>query len=214
MNQTCKFCSVFDLAEAPCDRPILRTPNFVVVPTIGALVPGWMLIVSKDHYVSAGALPQGALVELRKTIDTVANGMRQATKTAAVFEHGPVCENTVVGCGIDHCHVHVAPLEFDLYSEATQLSREARIRWAFAEDVTTTKVYHEAGEPYLYIEQNGLRRIGTSVSLPSQFFRRVIASRQGRPEEFDWKRHNGVSPAHLIETNRLSLVLTGAHSSG
>jgi diadenosine tetraphosphate (Ap4A) HIT family hydrolase len=214
MNRTCKFCSVFDLAEAPCDRPILRTPNFIVAPSIGALVPGWMLIVSTDHYVSAGALPHDSLLELRETIDTVATAMRHVSRSAAIFEHGPVCENTVVGCGIDHCHVHVVPLEFDLYSEAAQLSRERGIRWDVAADLTATRDYHEAGHSYLYIEQNGLRRIGTSPNHLSQFFRRVIASRQGRPEEFDWKRHDAVSPAHLAEAHRLSLVLPGAQLSG
>lgn len=214
MTHTCKFCSVFDLAEAPCDRPIFRTPNFIVAPTIGALVPGWMLIVSTTHFVSAGALPHDALVELRDTIDTVATAMRQSNKPAAIFEHGPVCENTVVGCGIDHCHVHVVPLEFNLYSQAAQPSREAGIRWKPAADITATKDYHDAGHPYLYIEENGLCRIGTSANLPSQFFRRVIASQQGRPDEFDWKRHADVTPAHLAEADRLSLALPGAHSGG
>ena len=214
MTYTCKFCTVFDLADAPCNIPILRTPNFIVAPTIGALVPGWMLVVSTTHYVSAGALPHDALVELRDTIDMVASAMRSADKTAAIFEHGPICENTVVGCGIDHCHVHIVPLEFDLHAEAAQLSREFRMRWEPASDLGATKLYHEGGLPYLYIEQNGLRRIGTSPNIPSQFFRRVIASRQGRPKEFDWKRHESVLPAHMAEIKRLRLVLPGAHPVG
>jgi ATP adenylyltransferase len=214
MTYICKFCSVFHLAEAPCDRPIFRTPNFIVAPTIGALVPGWMLVVSTRHYISAGALPHDALAELRDTIEAVVTAMRSTGRTPAVFEHGPVCENTVVGCGIDHCHIHVAPLEFDLYSEAAQLSKAAGIRWEPAPAINATKAYHEGGRPYLYIEQNGLRQIGTSSNIPSQFFRRVIASQQGRPEEFDWKRHPVATAPHLAEANRLSLVLPGAHFVG
>jgi len=214
MTHTCKFCSVFDSSEAPCDRPILRTPNFIVAPSVGALVPGWMLVVSTKHYISAGALPHELLAELRGTINTVAAAMRQTSRTAAIFEHGPARENTVVGCGIDHCHVHVVPLEFDLYSAAGQLSKETGISWEPAADITSTKAYHEGGHPYLYIQQNDVGKIGTSSNPPSQFFRRVIASRQGRPEEFDWRRHDAVAPAHLAEVHRLTLVLPGASAVG
>lgn len=210
MTLTCKFCSVFHLAATPCDRPVLRTPNFVVAPTVGALVPGWMLIVSNKHYIAAGALEIPMLEELRETIRTVAAAMQRDHRTAAVFEHGPVCENSAVGCGIDHCHVHVVPVEFDLFSEAASLSAEAGIQWETAADLTVTNTYHRAGRPYLYLEQNGVRRIGSSRSLPSQFFRRVIASRQGRPQEFDWKAHDVVSSAHLREARRLSLALGDA----
>jgi diadenosine tetraphosphate (Ap4A) HIT family hydrolase len=173
-----------------------------------------MLVVSTTHYVSAGALPHDVLAELRDTIDAVATAMRHTSRTVAIFEHGPACENTVVGCGIDHCHIHIVPLEFDLYSEAAQLSNETGIRWKPAADIATTKRYHDGGHPYLYIEQNGLRRIGTSTNLPSQFFRRVIASQQGRPKEFDWKGHDAATPAHLAEAHRLSLVLPGAYPLG
>lgn len=208
MNKTCKFCSVFDLAEAPCDRPVLRTPNFIVAPTVGALVPGWMLIVSREHHISAGSLPTPLFAELRETIDRVFSAMTQIDTTPAVFEHGPACENTSVGCGIDHCHMHVVPVDFDLYAEAEPLSQECQIVWAATRDLRATKQCHDAGQPYLYVEQGGIARIGTSRHLPSQFFRRVIAARQGRPQEFDWKRHNVASPAHLLKARRLNLVLS------
>lgn len=212
MTHTCKFCSVFRLAESPCDQPVLHTPNFVVAPTIGALVPGWMLIVSKDHYISAGALATSLLGELREIIDAVTTAMRREGKIPAVFEHGPICENTSIGCGVDHCHIHVVPLDFELFSEAATLSTEVGMTWEAAADLTATKTYHRAGRAYLYMEQNGLQRIGTSQNLPSQFFRRVIASRQGRPHEFDWRAHDVASSAHLLEVHRLSLAIQGAVS--
>lgn len=204
----CKFCSTFHFAQAPCDRAVHETANFIVVPTIGALVPGWVLVVSKEHRISAGALPQQTLLELRETVGRVAGMMRRSHTSVAVFEHGPICDKTSVGCGIDHCHIHVAPLGFDLWSAAGSLSLEHQISWRAVSDISATKLLYEVGKPYLYVEQDGSSRIGTSRSLPSQFFRRVIASHQGRPHAFDWRTHDVVPPEHLVEADRLRQLMS------
>ncbi len=42
-------------AVDPWDQVLLETANFVVVPTIGAIVEGWLLVVSKEGLVCMGA---------------------------------------------------------------------------------------------------------------------------------------------------------------
>src|SRR5436305_6773406 len=135
-----------------------------------------MLVVSKERHVSAGALPLQRLLELRDTVRRVVDVMRHSRRSVAVFEHGPICDKTSVGCGIDHCHIHVVPLALNLWSAAASLSREHEVRWREVGDITDTKVLYDSGNAYLYLEQETSTRIGTSRNLPSQFFRRVIAS--------------------------------------
>ena len=55
----CILCSELAVSaeKAPWSAPLVETENFVVVPSLGALVEGWLLIVPKAHHISYGALP-------------------------------------------------------------------------------------------------------------------------------------------------------------
>src|SRR5689334_5777564 len=57
-RQVCRFCvdNVSISAVDPWDRPLLSTDNFYVVPSLGSLVEGWLLVIPKDHVISAAAL--------------------------------------------------------------------------------------------------------------------------------------------------------------
>src|SRR6266404_3573115 len=40
----------------PWDTVLFETDSFVVTPTLGALVSGWLLIVTKESYLCMGAI--------------------------------------------------------------------------------------------------------------------------------------------------------------
>jgi hypothetical protein len=52
----CKFCAKLkaQAARAPWNEFLIETENFAVVPSLGALVEGWLLMVPKEHYISMG----------------------------------------------------------------------------------------------------------------------------------------------------------------
>ena len=37
------------------DHVLFESENFVVVPTIGSIVPGWLLVVPRSHFMSVGS---------------------------------------------------------------------------------------------------------------------------------------------------------------
>lgn len=186
----CKFCHVFSLhAHEPHNRILLSTDNFVVAPSVAALVPGWLLVVSRHHTLSVGSC--GAT--LRGELKTLVSRLRRATArrnqdfSVAVFEHGPAAAQSSVGCGIDHCHLHVVPLEFSLWLAAHKVDSFPSITWRDVTDLDATAAAFAAGAPYLYVEQDGFARIGTATSIPSQFFRRAIAISLGKQTTFNWR---------------------------
>jgi hypothetical protein len=103
-----------------------------------------------------------------------------------IFEHGPAVANRKVGCGVDHAHLHVVPLKFDLVS-AVMPFVPLDVRWRKATWATCRAAF-ESGQDYIYIEQPiGSGRIATHHDFGSQVVRKTIAARLGVPEQFSWR---------------------------
>jgi hypothetical protein len=123
-------------------------------------------------------------MEQLKTRVIVALG-RQYGEVCA-FEHGPIEANRKVGCGVDHAHLHVVPLNFDLAAAAIPFM-PSDAEWVHATwDSCRTAV--ERGQDYLYIEQPiGNGRIALHLDFGSQILRKAIAKHLGIPEQFRWQ---------------------------
>src|ERR1017187_4678860 len=88
----CTLCAELesDAGRAPWNEPLIETEHFTVIPSLGALVEGWLLIVPKMHFISMGALP----IDLRAEADGLEHQTRSLLKAkyrkpVVGFEHGP-----------------------------------------------------------------------------------------------------------------------------
>src|SRR5262245_13149985 len=87
---SCSICADLASPKSPVwNRPLLRTENFVVLPSLGALVEGWLLIVPTRHYLCLGALPASVTQEFRNLQDCVYSILVHRYGYACAFEHGP-----------------------------------------------------------------------------------------------------------------------------
>src|SRR5258708_29134184 len=109
---SCRLCCR-DMSANPWNEPLFESENFVVVPSLGALVEGWFLLLPKDHYLCMGALPQSLLDEMMQLRQTVLSFAEGTYEDICAFEHGPHQENRSIGCGVDHAHLHLVPFSFD-----------------------------------------------------------------------------------------------------
>ena len=191
----CKFCNKFQttsewtLNNNTYDTLILETKNFIVVPTMGSLLEGWCLIISKFHVISTGALNDSFFTELNELIKHVKCSLNDLNKDVFVFEHGPSQPNQIVGCGIDHLHIHMVPVDFNLFEKSKLYTP---FNWVKVGCLTDTKNFFSQQLPYLYIQlPNEERYITTHQRIPNQFFRRVIASELGIADKYDWKLDYG-----------------------
>ena len=70
MLNNCVFCEEFQCQsfilknEDFGNRVLYETENFKVLPGLGHIMEGYLLIVSKDHYISVGELPGKLFKEL------------------------------------------------------------------------------------------------------------------------------------------------------
>jgi ATP adenylyltransferase len=170
------------------NKPLFESANFIVVPSLGSLVEGWLLIVPKKHFICMGALPGELLRELGQVKTAVATMLSNQYGEICAFEHGPHSVNRQVGCGVDHAHLHLVPLEFDLRSAAESFMPSG-VHWKPG-DLESCRAVFGKGQDYLYIEQPlGRGRIAAHNEFGSQILRKAIAAHLGAPEQFNWRNY-------------------------
>jgi ATP adenylyltransferase len=187
----CCFCDRLKTARtnAPWDTILHDSGNFVIVPTKGALVPGWLLVVGKRHALCVGALSTSELEELKQCLAFAQGLIHKNFGPPTIFEHGPSRAGTTIGCGIDHVHVHVAPLRFSL-REAVN-GKFPTVEWKPIADIEATKLLFELQEGYALVGEpyEGRMYWCSPPTGVNQMFRRTIAAEIGVPDEFDYRTH-------------------------
>ena len=196
MERHCTYCknifsSMIQDQREPWDKIIHETSGFVVTPTVGALIEGWTLIISRRHVPAMGALAEEELYELKDLAVRVRNLVEQEYGNTIIFEHGPACEGTKFGCGIDHAHFHVVPLSISI-SPLVEAELESNLIWETITDLRDLSRIHQKGIPYLYILENGTNQgiLACPQDIPSQFMRRVIANFLGVSHLYDYHEYS------------------------
>ena len=168
------------------DRRFLwKTENFVVVPGIGHLTHGYVLVRSRSHYLSICSLPPVLIAELTQLRNDVATTLGRIFNSDVIsFEHGSVSE-TRKGAGCtDHMHLHILPVPALLKPRLSAMVELKRINGF--EDLYA---YRDAGTPYVFYAENlSDQFVFESTLLPKQFMRRIVASAFGREMDWDWRQ--------------------------
>lgn len=184
---SCRFCSIVTgPSAAGVDTPWLEDDHYLAIASVGALVPGWSLVVPKGHaYNLLGDLQDTAFY------DFLSNAVKRVESRygpAVLFEHGGVSADSATSCGTAHAHLHIVPLSFDL--AAAVAAEDPSLIW---ESVELTDLANVVGESEYLFFANRYRGRDTSGFVAklatgrSQFFRKVIAAQIGCPTEYDYK---------------------------
>jgi diadenosine tetraphosphate (Ap4A) HIT family hydrolase len=176
----------------------------MVVPSLGQLVEGHLLIIPKQHGCALADLPPDALGELVRLKTTLVKAIRSHYGTCVLFEHGARTE-TSGGCGISHAHLHVVPLPAEKDPRALLEVSFRHHRVNGIADLASI----EKDCPYLYYEDaSGGSRVLYPAFLPSQYMRRVLAKALGN-QNWDW-RNSGREEAVLVTRERAWAILAEA----
>jgi ATP adenylyltransferase len=192
------------------DTPLFESANFLAVPTLGALLEGWLLIVPRKPLLSFAEVPCSWKPELNDFLSEVASVLVDNYGPVSLFEHGPKSLGSSLGCGVDYAHVHLVPFCCDLVEAAARL--EPGIEWMPFSSATEAWSISQNEEYWIAQNEFGKGRCyrGTLAgkNAPSQLFRRVIASHLRRPEDFDWKAQpelmNISATVERITSNRMA----------
>lgn len=175
------------------DSVILESEWAKTIPTLGSLVPGWILTFGARPTLNLAALDRA---ERKGLLNQAAQASKTVTRFGGrifQFEHGASFRSSPLGCGLDLAHLHTVPLNFDLISVALDHSDSA-ICWQEATgEEDPWRIPKE--QEYLLVREieNGRTFVGIVHEPMSQFFRKMIAVGLGTPEEWDYREHGGVA---------------------
>jgi diadenosine tetraphosphate (Ap4A) HIT family hydrolase len=190
----CCFCSEFagertefhDLYPDLASRLILDGPNFVVMPSLGQLAPGHMLLVPRQHVTSFGELD----VVLRSEALSLYLAWRQTLSehfsSTVCFEHGSPPGASSGGCGIVHAHIHIVPLagiQPTLPPAMGDGWRESSGSVWLDEAAAVTR---RAGGYLMWHGPGEAPHLETATDVPSQHLRRHVARVLGE-NRWDWR---------------------------
>ncbi len=194
--------------RAPHDTVLLQTSEWVAAPSLGALVPGWLVIIPKcpalnyRQWAARGGDPT-------RLLDEAAILLGLAPTDYIWFEHGPRAEHTLVGCGVDYAHLHMLirpPFRgADLVGAAG-----AGLTWV---PIQRTGVYADASDAaYFAIGQGDKAWVASDVDAAgSQYLRRAVAGLLNQPTSWNYRTHpqdeNVVRTIELVEALRLQSVV-------
>lgn len=202
--QTSEATRLYSATRELWDTPVFESDSFVVVPTVGALVEGWLLVVPRRRTLCYARLPAAMFSELKHFLDEIVPIVEESYGPISLFEHGPSATGSPVGCGTDYAHLHLVPVKCDLRMGAAQIT--SNIRWNKIGSFEEVRDRVADGAGYWFLQQpygSGECNIGScSDAEPiSQLFRKVIATSLGTPEAFDWKEDLGADRiAATVET--------------
>ena len=191
-NRPCPYCGGVlagstDSRSPVWDHVLWANESVVVIPTRGALVEGWLLAIPREHVLASRELSSSQADDLRAAVSWAEAALGRHYGSVAVFEHGAARLGTVVGCGVDHAHIHVVPLGFDLIDAARNHPMSGCLDWQRFSNWEAAYSSLRPAEGYLAVQTSGPDVWLGRGDIPSQFFRRVIAAEIGCPDAFDWR---------------------------
>lgn len=189
----CAFCNDLHRGESAqesiANRILHETENFLVFPSLGQIVEGYLLIASKAHYISIGAMPSGLYDEFDGMKEKVKKVLTENYSVPLFFEHGAASKYKRAGCCIEHMHLHAVPVQMNITDFLAEHFEHIRIN-----SYESLKEAYKKEISYLYVEDNDGERhlFPVREAVPSQYIRKVIASRLGMPERWDWRVYQGM----------------------
>lgn len=184
-------------------RVLLETQNWYVIPTLGSLTVGYVLLVAKEHHLSLANLSNelfDEMLQLKKQVEEFLYnkfGMR-----CLVFEHGVTDAVSKGASSVDHVHVHILPFPKPIWQD-------------IAADIP--KVHFEVVSGYMELYSSWQKNLPNSYllfqdtdqsiyylpdasNMPSQLFRKCLAPYL-KADQWDW--HNETYLDNITQTIEL-----------
>ncbi len=171
------------------DTILYESKHFVSVPTKSPIIEGWLLIIPKKHYLSLADLPLTLLKDLEDFTAFVRSQVEKHYGSCIIVEQGPLKSGESTGCGVDHAHLHLIPLENnDIRCKINQSLGTCEENWL--EDISLTSLHHirtEQNQSYFYLVDKKRKSILFRKTFPRQLLRKVITLNSPHENRYDWR---------------------------
>ena len=188
-------------------RIIFETDNWYVVPTIGCLTIGYVLLVCKIHHMSLANLNLKLYSEMLEIKKAVTKILEEKTGYKCIsFEHGLTHIDFAGTNSVNHVHMHIVPCRTDIWPNTIRKYRNVN-PGIFLDFMQLFDFWqHNYPQAYLIFQdvKETIHYIPDSSGFPSQFFRRHLAASLSM-NEWDWRKEcyidNLIATYYLFSIN-------------
>ncbi len=174
----CPFCSPhLTSSRDPHDRVLAVGPGVKLLPAVGMLTPGHLLITSSNHLLGMSDFDRSALAEVYSWIARIKVLLDEIFGRYLLFEHGSSTEGRSGAC-VDHAHIHLLPLADQLGSEL-----KSDLVWTKLAGYSFLAEYAKISYAYLGLDNH--HYISPNPCFQSQWIRRRAARVLCR-DDWDW----------------------------
>ncbi len=180
----------------PRNRILFGSDEFAIMPSLGQLVEGYLLVLPIKHFKALGDLPGPLFEELATISKRLGKIIKDQYGPYVLFEHGARSEG-VGGCGIYHAHLHATPL-----ASASDPVELLKLRFSYTELSHLNEISKQSADlpSYLFYQDSDARLyLFDTGPLPSQYMRKVLADALGGQ---DWNWRDAGREERLIATIR------------
>ena len=178
----CPFCNYSTEIKY---RILMETENFYLIPDLGNFIEGYLLIVSKQHYINLSQLEPKLIKEL-ENIEGIAKKFLIDTYQSSVleYEHGEYELTNQKACGcISHLHLVMVATDKNVLPEIVQdIGSGKKIK-----KLIDLKKLDKKMSAYLLYKKNNQIFFWENVKLLSQYMRRILSQQDSK--KFDWRRN-------------------------
>ena len=163
----------------------MESEHFALIPSIGPLCPGHVLICPKKHYRSVAALNRGELTEFAIFKGKVSHKLRDKFRAAVhAFEHGAASNSDRLICTVDHAHMHLVPAVSELSETILSALQWTKLPTGISDLRSST-----GGREYISYETPSGDLFITQQDRPfeSQLMRKLFAQPLGCSSSWNWR---------------------------
>lgn len=183
-DEPCRLCNnvVNPALRAREDTILLNNNDFVCVPVLGALLVGYVMIVSVRHI-------ETLVIATDSEMDSLVEILGMLLKRSPycdgylIFEHGSTQCQSTTSC-IEHFHLHIVPVK---NCSTREVIKRLNLNGDILElnSVLDLRNLTKSGG-YIFVSDGQSSSCIFSDNVPSQLVRRIIAQMIGLEEEWNW----------------------------
>ncbi len=175
-------------SSAPWDTVLYSDCDFVIAPTLGSLVPRWLLFIPKRPFLNFAQVATEYEYRPITTISSILSRQFNYDRNFVWFEHGAATTGSVAGCGVDHAHIHVIlEPEFTFESLRLVVMSMSNHSWRTVTPVASYDNHRWQQEYLVFGDKETAFWADLATPPRSQFFRRAISEIVGRRTEWDYR---------------------------
>lgn len=176
--KNCPFCNFNK--KLLYNKIIEETDNFYIVPSLGSLVEGYILIVPKEHICCTSNISVDIIDEYNIIIEKYRNLFKEIYgRYPIVFEHGTLNTSERSASSVVHGHTHIVNHNYKNEKEILDKLNMNKINSILDIDKNNNYIYYKS--------PNGTNYITYDFEPISQIMRLFIAKDLGIKDKYNWK---------------------------